>query len=87
MGARAALATGTILSFTVTAGWSYLAMLTIGPAALPHLGRDLPADYGQLASAPTGNGWELFAVVAAIYAACLLASGWQRYRRAGGGND
>jgi hypothetical protein len=83
MGARAALATRTILSFTVTAGWSYLAMLTTGPASLPHLGRDLPADYGQLASAPTGNGWALFAVVAFIYAACLLVHGWRRHLRGG----
>ena len=30
-------------------------------------------DYAQLAGAPTGNGWELFAAVTAIYAVCLLA--------------
>jgi hypothetical protein len=41
-----------------------------------------PADYAQLAAAPTGNGAELFAVVAFIYAACLLVSGW-RQRRGG----
>ena len=38
------------------------------PAGPLHLGRNLLSDYAQLAAAPTGNGAELFAVVAAIYA-------------------
>ena len=83
MSARAALAAGTAVSFAVTAAWSYLASLAAGPAGPARLGRDLPADYARLAAAPTGNGWELFAVLAVIYAACLLVSGWRRHR--GGG--
>jgi hypothetical protein len=87
MGARAALAAGTVVSAAVTGVWSYLASLTIGPAAPVRLGRDLPADYSRLAGAPTGNGWELFAAVAAIYSLCFLASGWRQHRRGtdGGG--
>jgi hypothetical protein len=78
---RAALITGTAVSLAVTAVWSYMASLAIGQAALVHLGRDLPADYARLAGAATGNGWALFAVVAAVYALCLLASGWRQHRR------
>jgi len=80
---RAALATATALSVAVTAAWAWTASLTIGPAPPLHLGRNLAADYAQLAAAPTGNGWQLFAVVASIYTACLLASGWRRQRRDG----
>lgn len=82
MSARAALAAGTAVSFAVTAAWSYLASLAASHRQA-RLGRDLPADYARLAAAPTGNGWELFAVLAVIYAACLLVSGWRRHR--GGG--
>jgi hypothetical protein len=84
--ARGPLITGTVLSAAVVSAWSWTASLTIGPAAPLHLTRDLPSDYAQLASAPTGNGAELFAVVAFIFAACLLVSGWLRVRRAGGGD-
>ena len=72
------------LSLAVVSAWSYMASLAIGPAAPLHLGRNLLSDYAQLAAAPTGNGAELFAVVAAIYALCLLVSGWRRHRRGGG---
>ena len=88
MSARAPLVTGTVLSLAVVSAWSWTASLTIGPAVPLHPGRDLLSDYAQLASAPTGNGAGLFAAVAAIYALCLLASGWRqhrRLRRAGGG--
>jgi hypothetical protein len=81
MGARAALVTGTAVSAAVTAGWSYLAGLSAGPAAPVHLGRDLPAGYARLADAPAGNGWELFTVIAVIYVLCLLSSGWRQLRR------
>jgi hypothetical protein len=84
--ARGPLITGTVLSAAVVSAWSWTASLTIGPAAPLHLTRDLPSDYAQLASAPTGNGAELFAVVAFIFAACLLVSGRLRVRRAGGGD-
>jgi hypothetical protein len=79
---RAPLITGTVVSLAVVSAWSWSAALTEGPAAPLNLSRNLPADYAQLAAAPTGNAWELFAVVAAIYALCLLASGW-RHRRDG----
>jgi hypothetical protein len=83
MSVRGPLITGTVLSLAVVSAWSYMASLAIGPAAPLHLGRNLPADYVHLADGPTGNGWELFAVVAAIYALCLLVSGWRCHRRGG----
>ena len=82
MSVRAPLIAGTVLSLTVVSAWSYVASLAIGPAAPLHPGRNLLADYAQLAALPTGNGAELFTVVAFIYAACLLVSGW-RQRRGG----
>jgi hypothetical protein len=81
--ARGPLITGTVVSLAVVSAWSWTASLAIGPAAPLNLGRNLPSDYWQLAAAPTGNGWELFAVVAAIYALCLLVSGWRHHRRGG----
>jgi hypothetical protein len=81
---RAPLITGTVLSLAVISAWSYVASLAIGRAAPLHLSRNLLSDYAQLASAPTGNGAELFAVVAMIYAACLLVHGWRQQRRGGG---
>ena len=80
MSARGPLITGTVLSAAVVSAWLWMASLTIGPAGPLHLGRDLLSDYAQLADGPTGNGWELFAVVAVIYALCLLVSGWRRRR-------
>jgi hypothetical protein len=83
MTARAALISGTVLSLAVVSAWSYTATLTIGVPPVLHLTlRDLPGDYAQLAAAPTGNGWELFAAVAAIYALCLLVSGLRARRKA-----
>jgi len=81
--ARAALVTGTVLSLAVTSAWAWSADLTQGPAAPLHLGRNLVSDYAQLADAPAGNGRALFAVVAAIHAACLLVASWRRQRRGG----
>jgi hypothetical protein len=77
---RGPLVTGTVVSLAVVSAWSWSAALTEGPAAPLHLSRDLPADYAQLAAAPTGNGWELFAVVAFIYSACLLVAAVLRSR-------
>jgi hypothetical protein len=82
MSTRTALLAGTVLSLAAVSAWSWTADLTIGPAAPLHLSRNLASDYAWLAAAPTGNGAELFAVVAAIYALCLLVSGW-RQRRGG----
>jgi hypothetical protein len=85
MGTPAALVTGTALSLAVTAGWSWMASLTIGPARPLDLSLHHPlASYATLAGAPTGNGPELFAVVAVIYALCFLVAGWRRLRRGGG---
>ncbi len=80
MSTRAALAAGTALSAAVTSAWAWTASAAIGPAPPLRLSRNLVSDYAQLAAAPTGSGWELFAVVAVIYAACLLGSGWRRNR-------
>jgi hypothetical protein len=85
MSVRAALTAGTVLSLAAVAAWSWTANLTIGAPGPLHLTRNPVTDYGRLAGAPTGNGWELFAAVTAIYAVCLLASGWRRRRRAEGG--
>jgi hypothetical protein len=83
MSARGPLLAGTVLSLAVISAWSWTASLTVGPAEPLHLTRDLPSDYAQLAVAPTGNAAELFAVVALIYAACLLIYGWRRHRPGG----
>ena len=87
MSVRGPLVAGTVLSLAAVSAWSWMASLTIGPAAALHLSRNLPSDYAQLAAAPTGNGWELFAVVALIYASCLFASGRRRQRRRAGRTD
>jgi hypothetical protein len=76
---RAPLIAGTVLSLAAGSAWSWTAALTEGPAAPLHLSRNLLSGYALLAAAPTGNGAELFAVVAFIYAACLLVSGWRRH--------
>lgn len=84
---RAPLITGTTVSLAVTAAWAWMSALTIGPAGPLHLTwRHPTASYLLLAAAPVGNGWELFAVIAFIFAACFLAAGLRRYRRAGGGD-
>jgi hypothetical protein len=80
---RGPLIAGTVLSLAAVSAWSYIASLAIGPAGPLHLGRNLLSDYARLASAPTGNGAELFVVVAFIYAGCLLVLGWRRQRRSG----
>jgi hypothetical protein len=83
MSVRGPLIAGTVLSLAAVSAWSWLADLATGPAAPLHLDPDLPSDYAQLAAASTGNARDLFAVVASIYALCLLASGWRRQRRGG----
>jgi hypothetical protein len=79
---RVPLITGTVLSLAVTAAWAWLSSLTIGPAGPLHLAwRHPAASYLTLAAAPAGNGWELFAVVASIYAVCIFVAGWRNARR------
>lgn len=83
MAARAALITGTTVSLAVTAVWAWMSALTIGPAGPLHLTWRHPSrSYLLLAAAPVGNGWELFAVITLIFAACFLVSGWRQYRNA-----
>ena len=85
---RAALVTGTIVSLAVTAAWAWMSALTIGPAGPLHLTwRHPAASYVTLAAAPVGNGSELFAVVASIYAACFLLAGWRHALRHGPGRE
>jgi len=66
---------GTVLSLLVMGAWSVIGAAALGPVPPLHLDwRHHPlAAYLALASAPTGNGLELFAVVAAIYTLCLFA--------------
>jgi hypothetical protein len=79
---RAPLVTGTIVSLAVTAAWAWMSALTIGPSGPLHLTwRHPAASYVTLAAAPTGNGWELGAVVAFIFAVCFLVAGWRHARR------
>ncbi len=79
MSIRAALAAGTVLSFGAVAA---IASQDPGPVTFPRLQARHPlAAYLALAAAPFGNGWELFALVAFIYFACIFAAGWRRVRR------
>jgi hypothetical protein len=84
MSIRGPIVTGTTVSLAVTAAWAWLSALTIGPAGPLDLSWRHPArSYVLLAAAPVGNGWELFAAIAAIFAACFLVSGWRQHQRAG----
>lgn len=75
------LAAGTVLSLLVTGAWAWAADLTVGPAPAVRLSlRDPAGDYARLAGAATGNGRQLFAVVAVIYAVCLLPAASRRVR-------
>jgi hypothetical protein len=79
---RPPLVAGTIVSLAVIAVWAWMSALTIGPAGPLHLTwRHPAASYVMLAAAPVGNAWEVFALVALIYAACLLAWGLRDARR------
>ncbi len=83
MSVRGPLVAGTVLSLAVVSAWSWTAALTEGPTAPLHLGQNLLSDYAQLGAAPSGNGPELFAVIAVIYALCLLVWRWRRQRKGG----
>ena len=60
-----------------------MASLAIGPAAPLHLGRNLLLGLRAAGRRADRERRELFAVVAVIYALCLLVSGWRRHRRGG----
>jgi hypothetical protein len=85
MSMRASLAAGTVLSLGAVAA---IASQDPGPASVPRLSVRRPlGSYLALAAAPFGNGWELFALVALIYAACLFAWGLRDARRDGRGRE
>ena len=82
---RGAVAAGTVLSLAAVAA---AASHDPGPVAVPRLSARHPvAWYLALAAAPFGNGWELFGLVAFIYAACLLVAGWRQVRRRDPGRE
>ena len=79
MSAIRALAAGTVLSLAAVAA---IASQDPGPAAFPRLSvRDPLASYRALADAAFGNGVELFALVAFIFAVCIFVAGWRKARR------
>jgi hypothetical protein len=76
---RMPLLAGTVLSLAAVAA---VASQDPGPAALPGMSIRHPlASYRALAAAPSGNGLELFAMVAFIYAACIFIASWRHQRR------
>ena len=78
---RGALVAGTVLSLIVVGFWSVSAAATVGDAPPLHLSvRHPAASYLALASAPTGNGWALFAVLSVIYMLALLVACWRGWR-------
>ena len=73
------LAAGTVVALLVTTAWSAATAVTMGPPAPVHLSVRHPlASYMALAAAPTGNGPELFAAIAVIYAVCLFLAARRR---------
>ena len=76
---RMPLLVGSVLTLAAVAA---VASQDPGPVAFPRMSIRHPlASYQALAAAPFGNGPELFAVVAFIYAACILAACWRHERR------
>ena len=75
------LVAGTVVSLIVVGAWSVSAAASMGPAPALHPSWRHPvASYLSLATAPTGNAAELFAVVAVIYAVCLFTAARRRAR-------
>jgi hypothetical protein len=80
-----ALATGTVLSLAAVAA---MASQDPGRSAFPRMSaRDPLASYRALADAPFGNGLELFALVAFVFAVCIFVAGWRRARCLGPGRE
>jgi hypothetical protein len=84
--ARRWFTAGLLASVQVITAWAFVAAVAIGPAdvrlrwtthplAVPGV---LRYDYGQAAGWVSGKPWELFGVVAGVFAWCLL---WHRLRR------
>jgi hypothetical protein len=81
MSMRAPLAAGTVLSLGAVAA---IASQDPGPAPVLHLSARHPLGaYLALAGAAAGNGWELFALIALIFSACLFVAGLRQERRRG----
>src|SRR5690348_9018246 len=75
---RVPLLAGTVLSLAAVAA---VASQDPGPVALPGMSIRHPlASYRALAAAPFGNGLELFALVAFIYAVCIFIASWRHER-------
>jgi hypothetical protein len=73
-----ALAAGTVLSLAAVA---VIASQDPGPVVFPRISARQPlASYWALADASTGNGAELFALVAFIFAVCIFVAGWRHPR-------
>ena len=81
------LVAGTVVSLIVAGAWSVCGGGDDGPGPAAAPVRHHPvASYLALAAAPTGNGAELFAVVAVIYAVCLFPAARRRARARGTGD-
>jgi hypothetical protein len=79
------LAAGTALSLAAVVA---IASQDPGLAVFPRLSARHPlASYRALADAPFGNGAELFALVASIFAACIFVAGWRHGRRHSPGRE
>ena len=79
MSIRVALAAGTVFSL---GGVAAIASQDPGPVTFGRLQARHPlAAYLALAAAPSGNGWELFTLLAFIYVVCIFAAGWRHVRR------
>lgn len=81
MGARIAMATGTVLSAAVTTAWAWLDTAMTGTWIDPHYTANLPHDYVQVLSAASGgHPLALFVTVAAIFVLCFLVAElrWRR---------
>jgi hypothetical protein len=79
------LAAGTALSLAAVA---VIASQDPDRAAFPRLSARHPlTSYLALASAPTGNGAELFALVAFIFAVCIFVAGRRHARRSDSGRE
>ena len=81
---RTALAAGTVLSLVAVAA---IASQDPGLAAFPRISARHPLTSRALAGAPTGNGAELFALVAFIFAVCIFVAGWRHARRLSPGRE
>ena len=84
MSVRGPLVTGTVLSLAVVSAWSCMASLAIGAAGPLHLDRNLRRITRSWPPRRPGTPPSCSPSSRAIYAACLLVSGWRRHRRGGG---